>query len=195
MDQAEEFFPLNFQKVSLELDKKVCLENLQFELGPSRITAIMGANGSGKTLLLKLCASLLNPTQGKIIWARKPKPSTLTFVPQSSVVLQRSVLDNLRLPLKRNHCKDIEQRIGESLGWAGITHLAEKTATQLSTGRLSISLGSTNFNSSKCCARPARCASAVERSISSRYVDNCSPGCGFFRSCLRSKSGCHANDC
>ncbi|MEO0443805.1 MAG: ATP-binding cassette domain-containing protein [Pseudomonadota bacterium] len=134
MAQSARYFPLQLQQVSLIIGHSHCLQDIQLDICESGITAIMGNNGSGKTLLLKLISGLLTASHGVLRWQQQPSPPKLTFVPQSAALFDTSVNTNLKIPLKHQQHKAIEQRIAEALEWAGITHLRHKHITQLSTG-------------------------------------------------------------
>lgn len=50
-----------------------CLfERLDFELGPSQLALLVGANGTGKTTLLRVLAGLAEPTHGSVTWNDTP---------------------------------------------------------------------------------------------------------------------------
>ena len=53
----------NIKKI---IKKKTVLDNINLEFESGKKYAIIGANGSGKTLLLKLISGLLIPTNGNI---------------------------------------------------------------------------------------------------------------------------------
>ena len=56
--------------------------------------ALLGANGAGKSLLLRLCHGLLNPTAGEIRWQGQSVASVadkIAMVFQFPVLLSRSV--------------------------------------------------------------------------------------------------------
>src|SRR5437763_1152980 len=42
------------------------VSNLNFECRPGRVFALLGANGAGKTTTLRMIATMLKPTAGKI---------------------------------------------------------------------------------------------------------------------------------
>lgn len=72
---------LPFLKVSnlvVSLDGETIIKDLSFELNQGENLAIIGPNGSGKTVLLKTLLGLL-PHQGKIIWTGNVR---LGYVPQ-----------------------------------------------------------------------------------------------------------------
>lgn len=70
---------------------------------PGRRTVIMGANGAGKSLLLRLMHGLLRPSSGQIFWQGKALDkvarSAQAMVFQRPVMLRRSVLANFRFAL------------------------------------------------------------------------------------------------
>jgi len=57
---------LKFQKVNLVLDKKNVLQNLNFEVSPGEIVAILGTSGAGKSSIFQLLTGEKKPTNGSI---------------------------------------------------------------------------------------------------------------------------------
>lgn len=51
----------------------VLLDNLHLALPEGQCVLVLGANGIGKTTLLKIIAGLLNPTSGHVRWTRPPR--------------------------------------------------------------------------------------------------------------------------
>ena len=68
-----------------------------------RRTVIMGANGSGKSLLLRLLHGLIRPSAGEVLWQGRPldregrRAQAMVF--QRPVMLRRSARANLRFAL------------------------------------------------------------------------------------------------
>ncbi len=129
------FLPLRFDNVRLNLGEKTCLKDISFSIENSEITVIMGSNGSGKTLLLKLCAGLLTPSNGNIYWQQQPQPPHITLVPPHAVLLNRTVVENIQIPLSYHRRENPFERSREALDWAGISHISKQVATTLSTGQ------------------------------------------------------------
>lgn len=48
------------------------LNGLSFTLEPARLLHVRGANGAGKTSLLRIIAGLLLPTEGEVLWQGQP---------------------------------------------------------------------------------------------------------------------------
>ncbi len=58
--------------VSLTLSGKAILEDLSFTLSPGTVTAVLGANGAGKSSLLSILAGDRPPTAGTLAWFDRP---------------------------------------------------------------------------------------------------------------------------
>jgi tungstate transport system ATP-binding protein len=138
--QPTDFLPLTLDAIDFFIDDEARLSNIQCSIPATGITVIMGHNGAGKSLLLKLICGLLQPSRGVLRWKKNPEPPCITFVPQHAVLLNRSVTDNILLPLlnqgekqKQSHQYNLE-RCHAALAWANITHLGNHSATRLSGG-------------------------------------------------------------
>lgn len=127
-------FPLEFKHVDIKIVDQQCLKNISTTINSEGISIVMGTNGSGKTLFLKLCAGLIAPSSGTVCWRSTPKPPRLSFVPQKAVLLNLSVRNNLLLPLRYHKFTNAHERCQQALTWAGINHLTEQAAISLSTG-------------------------------------------------------------
>lgn len=128
------YLPIEWQQVSLRLDGIDRLTDINCTLSNGGITAIMGHNGSGKTLLLKLCAGLLSPTQGQIIWQQAIEPPQISYVPTHGVMLNHTVEKNILKPLEYHKVPNSTECCDEALKWANIEHLRHQSALALSTG-------------------------------------------------------------
>ena len=78
MTASSNYF-LQVSNLSVELQKKQILENVNFQIRKGTMLAITGPNGAGKTVLFR---ALLNsvPYTGRIEWAEKP---SIGYVPQN----------------------------------------------------------------------------------------------------------------
>src|SRR5205807_8879302 len=117
---------------------------LDFEACSGEALAVIGANGSGKTSLLRMIAGLLAPTEGSIsLEGGEPE---LTLSEQAHYLGHRdalkpalSVIENLAF--WRDFLGGEASDAKESLGPVGLDHLADLPAAYLSAGqrrRLSI---------------------------------------------------------
>ncbi len=116
------------------------INDIDLTLSPNRRTVIMGANGSGKSLLLRLLHGLLRPTRGTILWQGRPLDriarDAQAMVFQKPVMLRRSVVANLSFALKvrgvRGRARD--DRVAEALDMAHLADLGDRPARVLSGG-------------------------------------------------------------
>jgi tungstate transport system ATP-binding protein len=117
--------PLRLQQVSfLHIIKPLSID---IEAGPS--TVILGANGAGKSVLMRLMHGLLAPTSGRIAWN---SPGRQAMVFQHPVMLRRSALANVAYAL-RVAGRD-ESPAMEALKEVGLAHVAHRPARVLSGG-------------------------------------------------------------
>jgi ABC-type Mn2+/Zn2+ transport system ATPase subunit len=79
---------LEFQNVTLAYGRKVVLHDLNFVVEAGEFFGIVGANGSGKTTILRALLGILRPKRGQIV---AHLPGTLRF----GYVPQRGFLDEL----------------------------------------------------------------------------------------------------
>lgn len=116
------------------------LSDVSLTLNAGRTTVILGANGAGKSLLLRLLHGLIPPTAGTIRWQGRPfdraARAAQAMVFQRPVMLRRSVLSNLRfaLAVRGIRGKARAARAAEALDRARLTDLAHRPARVLSGG-------------------------------------------------------------
>ena len=119
--------PLRLQEVSfLHVIQPLSLD---IEAGPS--TVILGANGAGKSVLMRLMHGLLAPTSGKVSWSAAGRQA---MVFQRPVMLRRSALANVVYALELDRVPNAQAMAMEALKEVGLTHLAHRPARVLSGG-------------------------------------------------------------
>ena len=101
--------------------------SLDIEAGPS--TVILGANGAGKSVLMRLMHGLLKPSSGTVSW-RSPGRQAMVF--QRPVMLRRSALANVAYALRL--AGQDEGLAMDALKEVGLAHLAHRPARVLSGG-------------------------------------------------------------
>jgi tungstate transport system ATP-binding protein len=122
--------PLRLEKVSfLHIIEPLSLE---IEAGPS--TIILGANGAGKSVLMRLMHGLLSPTTGKVSWNDGEVRRRQAMVFQRPVMLRRSAFENVLYPLRVAGVADAVRLAREALAEVGLGHLAHRAARVLSGG-------------------------------------------------------------
>lgn len=87
---------LSLSQVSVVVDGKPLLSDINLELRTGESMVVLGANGSGKTTLLKLCNGILAATHGAVMI---PPVADQALIFQRPPLLARSVLDNVRFVL------------------------------------------------------------------------------------------------
>ena len=131
--------PLALEDLSFVAGGRTIIEplSLAIEAGPS--TIILGANGAGKSVLMRLMHGLIAPSSGTIRWS-DPDPQWLrrkqAMVFQRPVMLRRSALANITyaLELARVPRAEREALAFEALESVGLPHLAHRPARVLSGG-------------------------------------------------------------
>lgn len=87
---------LALEKLSYRVGGRTIIADLSLELGARTRTIVLGSNGAGKSVLLRLCHGLLTPSSGRIRWSGPGSaPVRQAMVFQRPVLLRRSVLGNV----------------------------------------------------------------------------------------------------
>ena len=90
---------LEARSLKLEADGKRLIDGIDLTLYPAFLTVIMGPNGSGKTLLLRLLHGMIDPDAGSVCWNGAPMTREVrrrqAMVFQKPVLLRRSVAANI----------------------------------------------------------------------------------------------------
>ena len=119
--------PLKLEELSfLHVIKPLSLE---IEAGPS--TIILGANGAGKSVLMRLMHGLLAPSSGRVLWQSAGRQA---MVFQRPVMLRRSALDERAVRAQRRARGGCRARGKEALAEVGLTAVAHRPARMLSGG-------------------------------------------------------------
>ncbi|MGY5276209.1 ATP-binding cassette domain-containing protein [Lactiplantibacillus plantarum] len=63
---------IQFKEVNKVIKKEVVLNNISLDLRMGHTYGLTGINGSGKTMLLRLIAGLIKPTDGQVTVANRP---------------------------------------------------------------------------------------------------------------------------
>jgi tungstate transport system ATP-binding protein len=134
---AEAFFPLRAQGLGVRLGGHAAIADANLSIDGLRRVVVLGANGAGKSVLLRLLHGLIPPTQGSILWAgASPRPRGQAMVFQRPVMLRRTAIANIEYALDVNGVRGEEamRRARDALGGVGLIHLAQRQARVLSGG-------------------------------------------------------------
>jgi tungstate transport system ATP-binding protein len=124
--------PLRLENVEYATGGQVIIDRISLEIGAGPSTIILGANGAGKSVLMRLMHGLLRPSSGSIIWNGADVQRRQAMVFQRPIMLRRSALANVVYALKL--AGQQESLAMEALKEVGLAHLAHRPARVLSGG-------------------------------------------------------------
>ena len=140
--------PLEVKRLVYEKDGTRIINEVDLCIGPVGCTAIMGYNGAGKSVLLRLLHGLIVPTGGTLRWTGNLGADAIarrqSMVFQAPVLLRRSVEANLNYALaKRGFKGDARvRRLEAILDETNLRSLRHRSASVLSGGeRQRVALG------------------------------------------------------
>ncbi len=131
---------LETRGLCFEAGGKRLLDRIDLTIQARRRTVILGSNGAGKSLLLRLLHGLLQPATGQVLWHGRPLDAEArreqAMVFQRPVMLRRSVRANLRFALAARGLRHREriQREAFALDIAQLGDKAKRPARTLSVG-------------------------------------------------------------
>jgi ATP-binding cassette subfamily B protein len=113
---------LAFENVGLELGQTWLLRGISFKVRPGGFVGIVGATGSGKSLLLSLLARLYDPTEGRILldgrdlrdWPLATLRRAVGFVPQETILFSESLRENVALGVDGAETAELERSVAVS---------------------------------------------------------------------------------
>ena len=128
--------PGGLEDVSYAVGGQTLVEGITLTLEKGPLTVILGANGAGKTLTLRLAHGLVSPTRGKVTWQGRDAGRRQAMVFQRPVLMRRSVAANIDFAMKLHGLDRAERqaRLEKVMLLTGLTGLAERPARVLSAG-------------------------------------------------------------
>jgi len=107
---------------------------ISLDIAASDSTIVLGANGAGKSLLLRLMHGLIAPTSGRVLWSGPNPARHQAMVFQKPIMLRRSALDNVRYALELAGVRDARAEASAALEEVGLRTVAHRPARVLSGG-------------------------------------------------------------
>jgi phospholipid/cholesterol/gamma-HCH transport system ATP-binding protein len=146
---------VRFDDVSLHYDETPALDHLSFSMKAGETCVILGAAGSGKTMLLKCTVGLAKPDSGRVFlfdqdvtaWTENQmfdiRSKVGILFQEGGLFDSLTVAENVAYPLENQHAagsakapsaEEILQRVRESLRFVELEHTLEKFPSELSGG-------------------------------------------------------------
>lgn len=95
---------VSLKNVGKKLHGSQVLDAISLEAGPGRVVGLCGINGSGKTMLLRVIAGLVRPSNGQVMIDDKPLWEEIAFPPSVGILIEnpaflelKTGFDNLKL--------------------------------------------------------------------------------------------------
>ena len=133
-----QIFPLDACDVGFSDGGRQLLDQVSLTLNQGQKTVIMGANGAGKSLLMRVLHGLVKPEVGAVLWAGVPADAEVmsrqAMVFQKPSLLRRSAEGNIRFVLGHLHRSEAESRTRDILERARLSAIAHTPARLLSGG-------------------------------------------------------------
>jgi phospholipid/cholesterol/gamma-HCH transport system ATP-binding protein len=142
---------LRFENVTVAFDDEEALSGVSFELGESEARIILGAAGSGKTVLLKTALGLVKPVAGRV-FAFDKEISTMSerqlyeirgrmgmLFQESALFDSLTIEENVAYPLENQpsiRCskEEVHSRVVQALEFVELGGTLEKYPSELSGG-------------------------------------------------------------
>ena len=130
------------QRVSTGWDRYPVLREIDLDVRPGEMVALMGRNGSGKTTLLRLVAGLHRPFSGRVLVAGQDTTrlhpadiaQTVGYLPQnpSALFFAETLLSELTFTLKHHRQSGVDPEA--TLAALGLEHAIDRNPRDLSGG-------------------------------------------------------------
>lgn len=151
MERAPEKSVLRFEEVTVRFEGETALDRVSFEIRQGESRIILGAAGSGKTVLLKCAIGLIRPDSGRVYLfgediARRKESELFEIRSRAGILFQEGGLfdsltieENVGYPLENQKNlafppEERRERIEEALRMVELEHTLEKFPSELSGG-------------------------------------------------------------
>ncbi|WPC43297.1 ABC transporter ATP-binding protein [Clostridium sp. JS66] len=141
---------IKFDNVSFSYDKNLpVIKDASTNINPGEIIALVGPSGQGKTTLIRLVLSLLNPESGHIfIIANNNEYEVsalsrrlISYVPQGNTLFSGTIADNLRCGYSEATDEDIKEATKVACAWDFIKDLPNGIYTEVGERGVGLSEG------------------------------------------------------
>ena len=146
---------VRFEDVSLHFGDTPALDRVSFSVDPGKTCVVLGAAGSGKTMLLKCAVGLVKPDSGRVFLFGQdvtewPENRMFDIRAKVGILFQEgglfdslTIAENVAYPLENQHSLSKEgklsedailERVRESLRFVELEHTLDKFPSELSGG-------------------------------------------------------------
>lgn len=140
-ESTEKFCPaiiLNDITYRYDSDSSFEIKRLNLEIQSGEHVAFVGPSGSGKTTLVDIILGVISPSSGLVtisgvspLEAFKKWPQEVSYVPQQTLISNRSLRENILLGLRNENESD--EKIKHALSIAGLENLVDNLSAGLDT--------------------------------------------------------------
>ncbi|WP_127585183.1 ABC transporter ATP-binding protein [Paenibacillus koleovorans] len=138
------------RELDIAYEQRVIVQNLTLAIPSGKITALVGANGSGKSTILKTMARIMKPKKGGVYLdgksihqqTTKDVAKQLAILPQNPIAPEGLTVSELvsygRFPHQRGFgslTKEDKDTVGWAIGVTGLDEFADRPVDQLSGGQ------------------------------------------------------------
>ncbi len=141
IQRDHQFLPLSVKNVSYSTHGFRLINDFTLDINGPGVSIVLGHNGSGKSLLLKLLHGVISPSAGAIHW-NSHKPNIYqywrTFLLQKPTFFNQSIAFNIEFVLRIAGIDKSEHqaRCQQALDVCGLAELGERNIKTLSGGEL-----------------------------------------------------------
>ena len=141
MQPNHQFLPLLTKDITYKVNGTKLINGISLEVNTHGSTIILGHNGSGKSLLLKLLHGVIAPSSGQVTW-NNHTPTTKqhwrTFLLQTPTFFKQTALYNIEFVLRIAGIPTSEhkKRCQQALEICGLTNISHRNTHSLSGGEL-----------------------------------------------------------
>ena len=134
---GEPMLPLRARGLAVRFGSVEALRGVDLDIAAGRKLVVLGANGAGKSVLLRTLHGLIEPSAGTLTWggtAQRMPSQAMVF--QRPVMLRRSAIANVEYALAVNGAPrgERERLARRAIERVGLAHVAHRPARVLSGG-------------------------------------------------------------
>lgn len=117
---------VRFENIKKYYGEKLVLDINSLSINQGETVALVGANGSGKSTMLRLISRIITPSEGNVV-----TDGEIAYMPQKSYAFNKSVIKNVLLGSKAS-----KEKAEQLLSQMEVSEFANKNAKNLSGGEL-----------------------------------------------------------